>query len=227
MTSSVGEDRHLPLVGMRQVIARRMQQAWACPVFHITVAVTTNAADERRRLVDGASLTDELLRCVALSLTEHPMLNAHFIDDTVIVRTDINIGLAVALDEGLIVPVVRQVNDLTLHELAARRRDLVERARNASLTSADVAGGTFTVSNLGMYGVDRFDALLNPPQVAILAVGARQDRLELRESTVGVKGVVELTLTADHRAIDGAVAARFMQTLKAVLEREEGDASDG
>lgn len=222
MRASSAEEIVEPLAGMRLTIARRMVAAWQAPVFHVTVAVEIARAEARRREVAGASLTDELIRCVATALRAHPALNAHFRDDEIRLQSPINIGLAVALADGLIVPVLHDVGGVELAVIGDRRRDLVERARGGRLTSADVAGGSFTISNLGMYGVDRFDALLNLPQVAILAVGASKPRLVLHEATVLQRDFVELTLTVDHRAVDGARAGAFMATLRSVLETGVG-----
>lgn len=196
-----------------------MAAAWEAPVFHVTTSVEIEAADARRHQVTAASLSDELVRCCALSLARHPALNAHFKDDAVHLLKDVNIGLAVALDDGLIVPVIKDVTSLALGEIADHRQDVVGRARSRTLTSADVAGGTFTISNLGMFGIDQFDALLNLPQVAILAVGAARSRLVIERREVAERRFVDLTITVDHRAVDGASAAMFMQTLKGVIER--------
>ena len=226
MTSGLGESV-IPLSGMRLTIARRMVAAWQAPVFHLSVTVEITDAEARRRGVEGASLTDELIRCVALALRAHPDLNAYFKDDTIRLQPSINIGLAVALDDGLIVPVLHDVGVARLQMIANSRRDVVNRARSGDLTSADVAGGTFTVSNLGMYGVDHFDALLNLPQVAILAVGAAQPRLVLNGSMVEEREFVEFTLTVDHRAVNGAEAGAFMATLKSALESGVLPSADG
>lgn len=218
MSASNPKDGYEALVGMQLTIARRMVTAWQAPVFHVTVSAEIAAAEARRREIADASLTDELIRCVALALQAHPALNAHFHDDAIRLLSSINIGIAVALDDGLIVPVLHDVGKANLELIADRRRDIVERARGRRLTSAEVADGGFTISNLGMYGVDRFDALLNIPQVAILAVGGSKRRLVCEEGAILERDFIDLTLTVDHRAVNGAGAAQFMATLKSVLE---------
>jgi pyruvate dehydrogenase E2 component (dihydrolipoamide acetyltransferase) len=207
-----------PLTGLRRTIATRMVRAWEAPVFHVTVSIDISSAQHRRRKVTGASLTDELIRCSARALMKHPQLNAHFKDDAIHLQPMINVGLAVARDEGLIVPVLQDVGGESLAAIASRRREIVERARTGALSSADVAHGTFTISNLGMFGVDRFDALLNLPQVAILAVGGAIKRLVFDEGVVVEREFIDLTLTSDHRAVDGAAAAAFLRTLKIEVE---------
>jgi len=209
-----------PLHGMRRTIARRMTESWSAPTFRVSVAVDIESMDVRRRQFDSASLSDELIRCTAAALEAHPYLNAHFRDEAIYSFDEANIGLAVAIDRGLIVPVIKDVANLSLQEIATTRADLVERARAGTLTISDVSGGTFTISNLGMFGVDRFDALLNLPQVAILAVGGAATRVVLAGGAPIERRFCELTLTADHRAVDGAGAASFMKTLKSEIERE-------
>lgn len=206
-----------PLKGIRRTIARRMQQAWAVPVFHLVrgVDMTRLVGPERPA---GASVTDVILAASARALREHPGLNAYLVDEAITVLDEVNIGVAVATDAGLMVPVIHGADRLSLADLTTRRRDLAERARTGRLTMADVDGGTFTVSSLGMLGVDRFDAILNIPQVAILAVGATQVRW-VRDGEGGRwQPTAELTLTCDHRAVDGAVGAGFLATLVRLLE---------
>jgi pyruvate dehydrogenase E2 component (dihydrolipoamide acetyltransferase) len=211
-----------PLRGLRKTIAQRMAEAWQAPTFRVTTSVNVQRADERRRSLERATLTDEIIRCSGRALSSHPDLNAALIDDAIHRFASVNVGLAVAIDDGLIVPVIRDADQLGLGGIARARADIVTRARSRQLTSADVSGGTFTVSNLGMYGVDRFDALLNVPQVAILAVGAALPRVVMAEGRPVERRFVELTLTVDHRAVDGAQAAAFMRTLKEHLEADGG-----
>jgi pyruvate dehydrogenase E2 component (dihydrolipoamide acetyltransferase) len=213
-----------PLTGIRRTIARRMTQAWAAPIFHAATSFDTGAAEARRSVVDGASLNDVVLHAVAHELPAHRALNAHYHEDGIIEHTVVNLGFAVALDDGLIVPVIHAADTLDLASLAERRRRLVARARAGTLTHDEVAGGTFTVSSLGMFGIERFDALLNVPQVAILAVGGARPRLQLEGGELVERRSVELTLTVDHRAADGVAAAVFLRDLKARLERESSEA---
>ena len=206
-----------PLVGLRRTAARRMVKAWEAPVFHLGVDVDMTAALARKG--SGITVSDVLLLACATALRAHPRLNAWYGDEAVTVVDDINIGLAVATDAGLVVPVVHRVGALDLEGVAAARRDVVERARIGKLAMVDVTKGTFTVSNLGMLGIDDFDAILNVPQVAILAVSStRQQQVWTPEGPVW-KPIARFTLTCDHRAVDGATGARFLGELRAELER--------
>jgi pyruvate dehydrogenase E2 component (dihydrolipoamide acetyltransferase) len=148
----------------------------------------------------------------------HREVNAEFTEDAVLLHPSANVGLAVAAPQGLVVPVIRSAERLSLTEIAGVRADLVGRAREAKLRAEDIEGGTFTISNLGMYAVERFTAVLNPPQAAIVAVGATEERAVAVGGDVVVRPMVTLTATFDHRAVDGAPAADFLQTLKELLE---------
>lgn len=165
------------------------------------------------------SYNDLVVKATATALVDHPRLNSHFADGRVHLRPAVDIGIATDTEAGLLVPVLRNVQTLTLEEIAAESRRLVEAARHGRLGPDDMHGGSFTVSNLGMLGVSRFTAILNPPQVAILAVGAvERTVVALDNDAIAVRPVLRLTLSADHRAVDGAMAARFLQCLKTVLE---------
>jgi pyruvate dehydrogenase E2 component (dihydrolipoamide acetyltransferase) len=207
-----------PLAGIRKVAARRMVQAWAVPVFHLTVEVDMTRALTTRERVPGATVTDALLGACAAALRAHPGVNAHSDGTAVTVFDEVNLGVAVATDAGLVVPVVHGAQALDLAGLAQARRDVVGRARDGKLSRADVSGGTFTVSNLGMLGIDRFDAILNVPQVAILAVGATTHRQVWNGGEPAWRPIAELTLTCDHRAVDGAAGAGFLATLRELLQ---------
>lgn len=164
------------------------------------------------------SVTALMVKAVAYALQRHPWLNSSLLGDEIHLRKDINVGVAVALETGLIVPVVRQADRKGLAQLAAEVDDLSARARAGQLTPADVSGGTFTISNLGPFGVEQFTAIINPPQAAILAVGATQlEAVPLADGTIAARPVLRLTLSADHRIVDGAVAARFLGDLQALL----------
>ena len=210
----------VPLKGIRRTIARRMAQAWAVPVFHVAVTVDMTAAIGRRARLDGSSLTDILIEDCATALKAHPAVNAHFADESITEWDRQHIGLAVATERGVVVPVVRNAGELTGSALVEERRRMVAIGRSGVMRPEDFAGGTFTISNLGMYGVDHFDAILNVPQVAILAVGATHERLSLAEDgTPRSRPSATLTLTCDHRALDGAAAAAFLADLRAAIER--------
>ena len=208
------------LTGIRRVAARRMTEAWVAPMFHLNVQVDmTNVLTLGRSLPD-ATVTDLLLYACSRALLEHPALNAHYDRESVTEFRSVNLGLAVDTEQGLTVPVIHGLESLSLQQLGERRKDVVSRARLGKLTMADVEGGTFTVSNLGMLGVGYFDAILNPPQVCILAVGSTQDRVVPLDGQVAVRPCADLTLTCDHRAVDGAAGARFLATLRRLLEAE-------
>ncbi len=164
------------------------------------------------------SLTDLLLKAVALALNDHPAVNSSWVEGEIHPNRGTDIGLAVALDEGLIVPVLRDVARTEITELARRRQALVERARARHLHPEDVGGASATLSNLGMYGVDQFQAVLNPPESVVVATGRVRDRVVAVNGAAVVRPTMFVTVTADHRVIDGAQAARFLGTLAEALE---------
>jgi pyruvate dehydrogenase E2 component (dihydrolipoamide acetyltransferase) len=207
-----------PLKGIRRTAARRMVAAWEAPVFHLSVEVDMSAALKVKERVQEATVTDALLLACARALGAQPALNAHYGEEAVTTFDSVNLGMAVATDAGLVVPVVHGAQDLDLAGLAKARRDVAVRAREGQLTMGDVTGGTFTVSNLGMMGIDRFDAILNVPQVAILAVGATRQRYVWNGGDPVWRPLAELTLTCDHRAVDGATGARFLDAVRDNLE---------
>ena len=179
----------------------------------------------RRGLNEGSdeggskiSVNDLLLRSCGLALAKHPSVNVHVTETGITPYDQVDIAIAVAIDAGLITPVVRNVANRGLRDIAVVAKDLAARARERSLTADDLKGGTFTLSNLGMFGVRSFDAIINPPQAAILAVGG--SRREAREiaGNVGFVSVMSATLSSDHRAVDGALAAQFLATLKGLIE---------
>ena len=155
--------------------------------------------------------TDLLVALVARVLAKHPRMNASWAGEGVRVNADVNMGLAMAVDEGVVAPVIHQADKAELGAIAVQRRDLTERARSGKLRPADIAGGTFTVSNLGMFGVDAFSAIITPPQAAILAVGRIADRVVPLEGRPAIRPMMTLTLSSDHRVVDGARAAEFMR----------------
>ena len=221
-----GEPETEQLTSIRKTIARRLTQAWEAPVFQLVMsAEMTRAQELRERLVEltregeaKPTVSDVLTKACAAALMRHPQVNAHFAADAVTRFPSADIGIAVATDRGLIVPVIRGADRLRLAEIAAVRADLVARARDAKLQQGDLEGGTFTISNLGMYGIEQFVAVLNPPQVAILAVGAIEEKPVVVDGDFDVKPMMSLTLTCDHRALDGAVAAEFLGAVREHLE---------
>jgi pyruvate dehydrogenase E2 component (dihydrolipoamide acetyltransferase) len=213
------------LSSMRKTIARRLTEAWQAPVFQLGITVDMERAlDVRRRLVeihgDGAkpTISDLLTKICAAALMRHRAVNALYKGDAIELHPTANIGIAVAIPNGLVVPVIRNCERKTIAEIAADRAAVVDRARSGKLQQADLDGGTFTISNLGMFGIERFIAVLNPPQAAILAVGSTEERPVVVDGEVVVRPRMELTLTCDHRAIDGATGAQFLGDVKAFLE---------
>lgn len=220
MTSTAEQETSTvtPLKGIRRTAARRMVAAWQAPVFHLAVDVDMSAALTVRDREPGATVTDALLLSCARALKAHPAINAHYGDELVTTFEGVNLGVAVATDAGLVVPVVHGAEALDLPGMAAARRDVTGRAREGRLQMTDVTGGTFTISNLGMMGVDAFDAILNVPQVAILAVGSTTHRQVWNDGDPQWRPIARLTLTCDHRAVDGASGAGFLATLRQQLE---------
>ncbi|TFD85246.1 MULTISPECIES: 2-oxo acid dehydrogenase subunit E2 [Cryobacterium] len=212
------EGQRTELKGMRRTAARRMVVAWEAPVFHLTVEVDMTEASRAKEVVSGATVTDVLVRATAHALTSVPEVNVHVDGEAVVSFQRAHVGIAVATEKGLTVPIIHNADQLDLEEIALRRRDIVGRARTGGLGREDITGGTFTISNLGMLGVTRFDAIVNAPQAAILAVGATIRRNVWTEDGGAWRPIAELTLTSDHRALDGAVAARFLAALKSELE---------
>jgi len=219
-----GEVERVPLTSIRKTIARRLTEAWQIPVFQLQTSADmtrVNALVSRLRERDPevrVTVTDVLTKVCAQALMRHREVNAEFTDEAILLHPSANVGLAVAAPQGLVVPVIRSAERLSLVEIAGVRADLVGRAREARLRADDIEGGTFTISNLGMYAVESFTAVLNPPQAAIVAVGATEERVVPAGGETAVRPIVTLTGTFDHRAVDGAPAAAFLQTLKESLE---------
>jgi pyruvate dehydrogenase E2 component (dihydrolipoamide acetyltransferase) len=219
--------QRVPHTRMRKTIAQRMLQAkQTAPEIHVTVDIRADrlvAAREelnKRLAKEGIklSLGDFVTKAVALALRAHPGVNASYEPDAIVRHGEVNIGIAVALPEGLIVPVLHRADTLGLREIRQQSEALASAARANSLTGEQLTGSTFTISNLGMYGVREFDAILNMPEVGILAVGAADKRPVVEGDRLVVGTVMTVTLTADHRAVDGAMAAEFLRTLKGLLE---------
>jgi pyruvate dehydrogenase E2 component (dihydrolipoamide acetyltransferase) len=221
-----GEVERVPLTSIRKTIARRMTEAWEAPVFQITMSADmTRALALRERLVErmpegGAkpTVSDVLTKIAAAALMLHREVNAHFAGDAIEIHPSANVGIAVATERGLVVPVIQSAERLTIQQIADARAAVVGRAREGKLQQQDLEGGTFTISNLGMYGVEQFVAVLNPPQAAILAVGAAQERPVVEDGQLVVRPMLTMTLTCDHRTIDGSTASEFLRTVKELLE---------
>jgi pyruvate dehydrogenase E2 component (dihydrolipoamide acetyltransferase) len=208
----------------RAVIARRLlESVQSIPHYRVTREVLAGPMSAHRQFLKGtgtrASLNDLLLRACALTLVKHPELNAQLAGEEILQYEHADIAIAVATPAGLITPIVRNADLLSVAEIGARSAELIRSARAGTLTREDIAGGTFTVSNLGMYGIDSFDAIINPPQVAILAAGAVRQCAVVRAGEVTAASVMTLTLSADHRVIDGSVAAQFLTDVAELLEK--------
>jgi len=221
-----GEIERIPLTSVRRTIARRLTEAWQAPAFQIAMSADmTRAQHLHARLAEQAkegeprpTVTDILTKACAAALMRHRAVNALWAEDAIELHPSANVGIAVAIEAGLVVPVIHQAERLTIAELAAARGDIVTRARANKLRQEDLEGGTFTISNLGMFGVEQFVAVLNPPQAAILAVGAIEPKAVSTETGFEARPLMTLTLTCDHRSLDGATAADFLRTVKAFLE---------
>jgi pyruvate dehydrogenase E2 component (dihydrolipoamide acetyltransferase) len=219
-----GEVERRELTSIRKTIARRLTEAWEIPVFQLQVSIDMTRADallaSLRERDEGpkTTVTDVLTRVCATALMHHREVNARYTDDAILLLPTANVGIAVAAPQGLVVPVIHGAERLRLAEIAAARADIVGRAREGKLQRADLEDGTFTISNLGMYRVERFTAVLNPPQAAIVAVGATEDRAVAVDGELAVRPTMSVTGTFDHRAVDGAPAADFLQTVKELLE---------
>ncbi len=219
--------QRIPHSRMRKTIAQRMSQAkQTAPEIHLSAdiradrIVAARAEINKHLAAEGVkvSISDFVTKAVALALRFNPGVNASFEPDAIVRHGEINLGIAVALDEGLIVPVLHHADTLGLREIRVQSEALAAAARSSTLSSEQLSGGTFTISNLGMFGTQQFDAILNLPQVGILAVGAALKRPVVEGDRIEAGTVMTVTLTADHRAVDGAMAARFLQTLKGLLE---------
>jgi pyruvate dehydrogenase E2 component (dihydrolipoamide acetyltransferase) len=214
----------IPMSRPWRIMAQRLQQSWTTvPHFYLERDVNASALGQWRKALQARSsakitYSDLMVKTVAAALRKHPRLNASWQNEQIIGNAEINVGLAVAVEDGLLVPVVHNADRLGLAEIAARRIDLVEKAQSGKLPPADLTNGTFTISNLGMFGVERFNAIVNPPQAAILAVGAIVDRVVPVNGQPAVQPMMTLTLSCDHRIVDGARAAQFLQTLISYIE---------
>jgi pyruvate dehydrogenase E2 component (dihydrolipoamide acetyltransferase) len=219
-----GAVEQVPLTNIRKTIARRLTEAWQIPVFQLQASADMTRANAlvaklRERDPDvRVTVTDVLTKVAAQALMRHREVNAEFTEDAILLHPSANVGIAVAAPQGLVVPVIRGAERLSLAEIATARADVVGRARDNKLRADDLEGGTFTISNLGMYAVESFTAVVNPPQAAIVAVGATEDRVVAVDGELAVRPMLTLTATFDHRAVDGAPAAAFLQTLKESLE---------
>ncbi|MGZ3645116.1 MAG: dihydrolipoamide acetyltransferase family protein [Ktedonobacteraceae bacterium] len=229
----VSDATEVPLSAMRRTIAKRLSQSMqTAPHFYVTSVIDTGKlADLRRQINDYAqnepepikvSFNDLIVKAVAIALVRMPQVNVSFAEDRLILKKQVHIGMAVALEQGLIVPVIRNAEQRSVLSIARESQRLAELARTGKLRPEDFSGGTFTVSNLGMFEVESFTAVINPPESAILAVGSITPTPVVVDGQVVVRDRMKVTLSSDHRAIDGAIAARFLQEVKRLLEEPFG-----
>jgi len=193
------------------------------PHFYLSMDITMDAALDRREEINTqstkkVSVNDVVMRAVVIALQAVPDVNIHLVGDELRRFRQVNLAMAVATEKGIITPVIHKAETLTIVELAKEAAARVERARDVSLTREDLDGGTFTVSNLGMYGISEFLAIINPPQGAILALGSCEERMVPKADTFQKANIMRVTLSCDHRAIDGALGAQFLSKLKSILE---------
>jgi pyruvate dehydrogenase E2 component (dihydrolipoamide acetyltransferase) len=212
----------VPLTQIRKTIAKRLSQSIGpVPTFYLTTEVDMERAWEAREALvrdPKVSFNDIIIKAVAMALRQHPACNAWWQDDHIRYWNEIHVSMAVAVEEGLITPVIRHADQKTLREIATESHDLAGRARERRLKPEEYTGGTFSVSNLGMLDIDEFTAVINPPEAGILAVGRIAEKPVVHDGGVTVRRRLRLTMSCDHRVIDGATGARFLKTLKEMLE---------
>jgi pyruvate dehydrogenase E2 component (dihydrolipoamide acetyltransferase) len=217
----------VPVTNMRRTVARRLVESMqSAPHFYLTIQVDVDALLElrgelNRRLADEGvklSVNDLLVKACAVTLRAHPDINASWAGDKILRHRRIHVGIAVAVEGGLIVPVVRDTDQKSVSQISREAKALAERARAGKLRPDEFTGGTFTVSNLGMFGIDQFTAVINPPEAAILAVGTTSPEPVVRDGQLATRQRMKLTMSIDHRAVDGATGAQFLADLKSVLE---------
>jgi pyruvate dehydrogenase E2 component (dihydrolipoyllysine-residue acetyltransferase) len=217
--------RDVPLTQIRKTIARRLTESIGpVPTFYLTAEFDVERVSDLRAAAAAlgddyrVSLNDIVLKAVATALARHAEVNAHWLGDRVRLFNRVHLGMAVAVDDGLITPVIMDADRKGLRRLAEESRDLATRARARKLAPAEYSGATFSVSNLGMFGIDQFTAIINPPETAILAIGAAEAKPVAVDGQVTVRRRMRVTMSCDHRAIDGATGAKFLQTLRQLIE---------
>ena len=209
---------------MRKTIARRLSESkFSAPHFYLTMEINMDAAIEARKSMNEISpvkisFNDIVIKAVATALRQNPKVNASWLEDTIRYNNHIHIGMAVAVDEGLLVPVIRFADNKTLSHIASETKSLGNKAKNKELQPSDWEGNTFTISNLGMFGIEEFTAIVNPPDACILAVGGIKQVPVVKNGEIVPGNTMKVTLSCDHRVVDGAVGSAFLQTLKKLLE---------
>ena len=217
--------RDIPLTQIRKTIARRLAESIGpIPTFYLTAEYDLSKVTELRAAMAElgdefkVSVNDVILKAVATALSQHPEVNAHWLGDRIRVHDRVHLGMAVATDDGLIVPVIFDAHLKRMREISREAKELAKRARERKLKPEEYSGSTFSVSNLGMFGIDQFTAIINPPECGILAIGTASDQVVLHDGHVATRKVLRVTMSCDHRAIDGAVGAKFLQTLRRMIE---------
>ena len=220
-----GDFKDVPLTQIRKTIARRLSESnGPVPTFFLTAEFDVARATEMRAQLAEmgdeykASFNDIAIKAVALALLEHPEVNAHWLNDKIRQFNRVHVAMAVAVEDGLITPVLFDADRLSLWEISARARDLARRARERRLQPEEYTGSTFSVSNLGMFGIDQFTAIINPPEAGILAIGAVEEKLVVVDGEIDVRPRMRVTMSCDHRVIDGATGAKFLQTVRRNIE---------
>ena len=223
-TGGDGNYEDLPVSNMRKVIARRLGESkFTAPHFYLTVEIDMGKVIEMRKRVNDVaptriSFNDFVVKAAAAALRLHPAVNSSWLGDTIRVNRDINVGVAVAVEEGLLVPVIRYADMKTLSQINVEVKALAGKAKNRKLQPDEMQGNTFTISNLGMFGIEEFTAIINPPDSCILAVGSIIEKPIVKNGELSVGNMMKVTLSCDHRVVDGATGAQFLQTLKGILE---------
>jgi pyruvate dehydrogenase E2 component (dihydrolipoamide acetyltransferase) len=220
-----GDFKDFPLTQIRKTIARRLAESnGPVPTFFLTAEFdATRGAELRTQLLEmgeqyKVSFNDIVIKAVALALAEHPEVNAHWLNDKIRHFNRIHVAMAVAVEDGLITPVLFDADRMTLWEISEKARDLAKRARERKLTPEEYTGATFTVSNLGMFGIDQFTAIINPPEAGILAIGSVEEAPVVIDGQLEVRQRMRVTMSCDHRAVDGATGAKFLQTVRRYIE---------
>ena len=214
----------VPVTQMRKTIAKRLAESkFTAPHFYLSLEVVMDAAMQARESINAVASTkisfnDLIVKACASALKENPKVNASWRGDFIRMNEHVHIGVAVAVEDGLLVPVIRFADSKTLSQIGAETKDLAKKAKEKKLQPADWEGNTFTISNLGMFGIDEFTAIINPPDACILAVGSIKQQPVVKNGSIVVGNILKLTLSCDHRVVDGATGAQFLQTLKFLLE---------
>lgn len=222
----VGEESYdeIAVSQMRKAIARRLSESKnGAPHFYLTMPINMDKVIEARKAMNDISpvkisVNDIIIKAVAATLRQHPNVNSSWMGDKIRLNHHIHIGVAVAIEDGLIVPVVKFADNKTISHISAEVKELADKAKNKKLQPQEFSGSTFTISNLGMYGIEQFTAIINPPESCILAVGAAKETVIVENGQMKIASIMKVTMSCDHRSVDGAIGSAFLQTLKDMLE---------